>query len=73
MDYPDTASAALRRLDAGHDAWIRDVRGLGVDGITRPQGAMSPPEYADPPIARLVMYVHLRQTETTFEAGPIAS
>jgi hypothetical protein len=57
--HSGTADGALRQLDEAHDAWVRDVRGLGVPGIARPQGALSPPEYADAPMARLVMYVHL--------------
>jgi len=59
VDYSGTAVGALRQLDEAHDAWIRDVRGLGAAGIARPQGALSPPEYADAPMARLVLYNHL--------------
>jgi hypothetical protein len=59
FDYSGTAEGALRQLDAGHDAWVRDVRGLGAAGLARPQGAMSPPEYADAPMARLVLYTHM--------------
>ena len=40
--FPGTASEALRRLDEGHDAWLADVRQLGADGLTRPQGALVP-------------------------------
>jgi hypothetical protein len=57
--YPGTAQGALRQLDDGHDAWINDVRSLGAAGLARPQGALSPPEYADAPVARLVLYTHL--------------
>jgi hypothetical protein len=57
--YSGTAGAALRQLDAGHDAWIRDVRSLGAAGLARPQGAISPPEHADAPMARLILYTHL--------------
>ena len=57
--YAGTAAGALRQLDEGHDAWIRDVRGLGADGLVRPQGTISPPEYADAPMARLILYTHL--------------
>jgi hypothetical protein len=49
----------LRQLDEGHDAWIRDVRSLGASGIARRQGAISPPEYSDAPMARLIMYIHV--------------
>jgi DinB family protein len=59
VDYSGTAEGALRQLDEGHDAWIRDVRKLGVAGLARPQGDISPPAYADAPIARLVLYNHM--------------
>jgi hypothetical protein len=58
VDYSGTAEGALRQLDEGHDAWVRDVRRLGAAGLVRPQGSMSPPEYADAPMARLVLYTH---------------
>jgi hypothetical protein len=35
------------------------VRLLGADGLTRPQGALSPPQFADAPMSRLIMYTHL--------------
>ena len=57
--YSGTAKGALRQLDDGHDAWVSDVRSLGAAGIARPQGAMSPPEYADAPIAKLILYTNL--------------
>ncbi|MEU4477909.1 DinB family protein [Micromonospora sp. NPDC023966] len=56
--YPGTAEAALRQLDDGHDGWIRDVRHLGAAGLAQPQGAISPPEYADALMARLILHVH---------------
>jgi DinB superfamily len=59
VSYPGTASEALRQLDDGHDAWIRDVRSLGAAGLIRPQGALSPPEFADAPMARLVLYTNV--------------
>jgi hypothetical protein len=59
LSFPGTAAEALRRLDEGHDAWLADVRLLGADGLTRPQGALSPPQFADAPMARLIMYTHL--------------
>jgi hypothetical protein len=49
----------LRQLDDGHDAWIRDVRSLSAEGLARRQGAISPPEYADAPMARLILYTHV--------------
>ena len=57
--YSGTAEGALRQLDEGYDAWIRDVRSLGAAGLARRQGALSPPEFADAPMARLVMYTHV--------------
>ena len=57
--YPGTAKEALRRLDEGHDAWVSDVRGLGAAGLARPQGGMAPPEYADAPLAKLILYTHM--------------
>ncbi len=59
VSYPGTAKEALRQLDEGHDAWVSDVRSLGAAGLARPQGAISPPEFADAPLARLVLYTHL--------------
>ena len=59
ISFSGSAQEALRQLDDGHEAWIRDVRDLGADGLARPQGAMSPPEFADAPLAKLIMYTHL--------------
>ena len=59
VDFAGSADGALRQLDAGYEAWMADVRGLGVAGLVRPQGALSPPQFADAPIARLVMYGHV--------------
>jgi hypothetical protein len=56
--YCGTAEGALRQLDEGHDAWIRDVRRLGAAGLARPLGTMSPPPYADAPIAKLILNIH---------------
>jgi len=57
--YAGAAEAALRQLDDGHDAWIRDVRRLGPSGLARPQGALSPPAYAEAPMVRLILYTHV--------------
>ena len=59
IDFSGTAEGALRQLDDGHDAWLRDVRRLGAAGLAARQGALSPPEYAEAPMARLVLYVHM--------------
>jgi hypothetical protein len=35
------------------------VRSLGAAGLARPQGGISPTEYADAPLAKLILYTHL--------------
>jgi DinB superfamily len=57
--YSGTAHGALRQLDEGHDAWVDDVRSLGAAGIARPQGAISPQQYADEPMAKLILYTNV--------------
>ena len=57
--YSGTAEGALRQLDDGHDAWVSDVRYLGAAGLARPQGALSPPQFADAPMAKLILYTNL--------------
>ena len=57
--YSGTAEGASRQLDKGHDAWVSDVRSLGTAGLIRPQSAISPPEFADAPIAKLILYTNL--------------
>jgi hypothetical protein len=57
--YSGTAEGALRQLDDGHDAWVSDVRNLGAAGLTRPQGTLSPPQFADAPMAKLILYTNL--------------
>lgn len=59
LEFASTAETALRQLDEGYEAWIADVRGLRDAGLARPQGALSPPQFSDAPIARLVMYCHV--------------
>ena len=59
IDFAGSAGGALRQLNKGYDAWINDVHILGDVGLARPQGALSPPQYSDAPIARLVMYSHV--------------
>lgn len=59
IEFAGSAPAALRQLDEGYEAWISDVRSLGVAGLTRPQGDLSPPQFADAPVARLIMYAHV--------------
>ena len=59
FDYAGTAKEALRQLDDAHDAWVEGVRDLGNAGLAEPQGEKSPPEFADAPVARLVLYTSL--------------
>lgn len=59
LEFAGTAETALRQLDEGYEAWMADVRGLGIAGLARPQGALSPPQFSNAPIARLVMYNHV--------------
>ena len=57
--YAGTAEEALHQLDHVHDTWVAGVRGLGETGLTRPQGPAVPAEFADAPMARLVLYTSL--------------
>jgi hypothetical protein len=59
FSYPGTAGEALRRLDAEYVAWLDGVRRLGVEGLAAPQGSTRSPEFADAPMARLVLYTHV--------------
>ena len=56
FDYAGTAQQALRQLDKAHDMWVEGVRGLGDEGLAAPQGPIVSPEFADAPMARLVLY-----------------
>ena len=57
--YAGTAGEALRQLDHEHDAWVRGVRSLGTAGLVGPQGPTQPPEFADAPMAKLILYTNL--------------
>jgi hypothetical protein len=57
--YAGTAQEALRQLDDAHDKWVAGVRGLGDAGLAWPQGPTQPPEFADAPMAKLVLYINL--------------
>lgn len=59
IHYSGSAQAALRQFDEAYEARIADVRGLGDAGLARPQGALSPPQFADVPMVRRVMYGHV--------------
>ena len=57
FEYAGTAGEALAQLDSVYDTWIRGVRGLGSDGLTRPCGPAEGP-YADYPLAALVLHIN---------------
>jgi hypothetical protein len=57
--YAGTAAEALRQLDDAHDTWTAGVRSLGTTGLARPQGPTQPPEFADAPMAKLILYVNM--------------
>lgn len=54
--YAGTSQQALQQLDEAYDAWVSGVRGLGNAGLAEAQGSTSPAEFADAPVARLVLY-----------------
>lgn len=56
FDCAGDAQQALRQLDDAHDTWVEGVRRLGDRGLAEPQGASVPPEFADAPMARKVLY-----------------
>lgn len=57
--FAGTAKKALRQLDDAYDMWIKGVRDLGSAGLARPQGPTQPPEFADAPMARLILYANV--------------
>ena len=59
FEFAGTAEEALRQLDDEHDVWIQGVRRLGTAGLASPQGGTQPPEFADAPMARLILYTNL--------------
>jgi hypothetical protein len=59
VDFGSSSREALRQLDEAYEAWIADVRHLGTTGLAQPQGTLSPPQFANFPLARKVMYVHV--------------
>lgn len=56
-EYAGTAAAALSQLDEQHAAWIKGVRDLGADGLTRPSGPAEGP-YAHYSMAAIVLHIH---------------
>ena len=59
FQYAGTAIDALRQLDDAHDTWVNGVRSLGTAGLARPQGPSQPAEFADAPMARLILFMHM--------------
>jgi len=57
FEYAGTAAHALAQLDDGYAIWIKAVRALGPDGLTRPCGPAEGP-YADCPLAELVLHIN---------------
>jgi DinB superfamily len=57
-EYAETAAGALRQLDEGHDRWIAGVRSLGEQGLARAVGPAEAAEYAETPMAELVLHIH---------------
>jgi hypothetical protein len=57
--YAGTAGEALRQLDEAYESYVDGVRGLGVAGLGRPQGSTSPPEFADAPMVKLILFMHV--------------
>lgn len=57
--YAGTANEALRQLDESHETWVNGVRSLGMAGLTMPQGPTQPAEFANAPMAKLILYTHV--------------
>ncbi|WP_405061186.1 DinB family protein [Kribbella sp. NBC_01505] len=55
--YAGSAQEALRQLDDEYALWIAGVRGLGMAGLSEPQGA--PPAFAEAPVAKLMLYINV--------------
>ena len=55
--YAGTADEALRQLDEGYAIWIKGVRGLGAEGLTRQCGPAEGP-WHESPLASLVMHIN---------------
>lgn len=56
-EYAGTADEALAQLDAGYDAWVAGVRGLGESGLAERCGEAEG-DYADFPMVALVLHIH---------------
>lgn len=56
-DYPDSATAALARLDHVVGLWLAGVRGLDEEALWRPVGEAEGP-WAVEPMITLVLHIH---------------
>ncbi len=59
FNFAGNAAEALRQLDDEHARWVEGVHSLGSAGLAEPQGPMQPPEFADAPMAKLILYTNL--------------
>jgi hypothetical protein len=59
FEFAGSAADALGQLDDTHDVWVEGVRRLGDAGLARPQGPTQPPEFADAPMAKLVLFTNV--------------
>ncbi len=56
-EYAGTAGQALAQLDEVYASWSNGVRGLGLEGLSRPCGPAEGP-YAEYPLASLVQHIN---------------
>ncbi|MDR2983411.1 MAG: DinB family protein [Nocardiopsaceae bacterium] len=57
FDYAGTAAGALAQLDDVYATWIKAVRGLSTEDLSRPCGPAEGP-FADYPLAALVLHIN---------------
>jgi hypothetical protein len=57
FDYAGSAADALAQLDDVYATWIKAVRGLGADGLSRPCGPAEGP-FAGYSLAALVLHIN---------------
>jgi hypothetical protein len=68
FEFAGTASQALDQLDSAYADWTKGVRGLGLDGLSRPCGPAEGP-FAEYPMAALVLHIN---REALHHGGEIA-
>lgn len=56
FNYAGTAERALLQIDTAFAEWIDGVRNLGEGGLAAAQGSTSPPEFADAPVVRVILF-----------------